>query len=77
MTEARGVYLFDDFDSIGSERGLGNDVGKIHCILSSFLQMVEQGNADTLIVAATNHVTARPRAFSVASMTLSSSTSIS
>jgi len=56
MNQTRGVYLFDEFDSIGSERGLGNDVGEIRRIVNSFLQMVEQDNSDSLIVAATNHV---------------------
>ena len=52
----RGVYLFDEFDSIGSARGLSNDVGEIRRVLNSFLQMVEQDNSDSLIIAATNHV---------------------
>lgn len=56
MNQTRGVYLFDEFDSIGSERGLGNDVGEIRRVVNSFLQMVEQDNSDSLIVAATNHV---------------------
>jgi SpoVK/Ycf46/Vps4 family AAA+-type ATPase len=56
MSETRGVYLFDEFDSIGSERGLGNDVGEIRRVVNAFLQMVEQDNSDSLIVAATNHV---------------------
>lgn len=55
MNQTRGVYLFDEFDSIGSERGLANDVGEIRRVLSSFLQMVEQDHSDSLIVAATNH----------------------
>ena len=25
----RGVYLFDEFDAIGSQRGLSNDVGEV------------------------------------------------
>lgn len=56
MNQTRGVYLFDEFDSIGSERGLSNDVGEIRRIVNSFLQMVEQDDSDSLIVAATNHV---------------------
>lgn len=54
--QTRGVYLFDEFDSIGSERGLGNDVGEIRRVVSSFLQMVEQDNSDSLIIAATNNI---------------------
>ena len=56
MSQTRGVYLFDEFDSIGSERGLGNDVGEIRRVVNAFLQMVEQDNSDSLIIAATNHV---------------------
>lgn len=52
----RGVYLFDEFDSIGSARGLSNDVGEIRRVVNSFLQMVEQDSSDSLIIAATNHV---------------------
>jgi len=55
IEKTRGVYLFDEFDSIGSQRGLGNDVGEIRRVLNSFLQMVEQDNSDSLLIAATNH----------------------
>lgn len=58
----RGVYLFDEFDSIGSERGLGNDVGEIRRVVSSFLMMVEQDHSDSLIVAATNNMSLLDRA---------------
>lgn len=56
LNQSRGVYFFDEFDSIGSERGLGNDVGEIRRVVNSFLQMVEQDNSDSLVIAATNHV---------------------
>lgn len=52
---ARGVYFFDEFDSIGSQRGLANDVGEVRRILNSFLQMIEQDNSHSLIIGATNH----------------------
>lgn len=55
LTQIRGVYLFDEFDAIGSQRGLLNDVGEIRRILNSFLQMIEQDTSDSLILAATNH----------------------
>lgn len=51
----RGVYFFDEFDAIGSQRGLTNDVGEIRRVLNSFLQMIEQDRSHGLIVAATNH----------------------
>ncbi len=55
IAQTRAVYLFDEFDSIGSERGLSNDVGEIRRVVNSFLQMVEQDTSDSLILAATNH----------------------
>lgn len=55
MTEIRGVYFFDEFDAIGSQRSLANDVGEIRRVLNSFLQMIEQDNSNSVIVAATNH----------------------
>ncbi len=56
IQQTRGVYLFDEFDSIGSQRGLSNDVGEIRRVLNSFLQMIEQDDSDSLLIAATNHV---------------------
>jgi len=54
MQKTRGVYLFDEFDAIGSERNAGNDVGEIRRVLNSFLQFLEQDDSDSIIVAATN-----------------------
>ena len=51
----RGVYFFDEFDAIGSERGLANDVGEIRRVLNSFLQMIEQDRSHSMVLAATNH----------------------
>jgi SpoVK/Ycf46/Vps4 family AAA+-type ATPase len=62
LSQTRGVYLFDEFDSIGSARELSNDVGEIRRVLNSFLQMVEQDNSDSLVIAATNHVRMLDRA---------------
>jgi len=55
IQQTRGVYLFDEFDSIGSQRGNANDVGEIRRVLNSFLQMIEQDSSDSLLIAATNH----------------------
>jgi len=55
ISEVRGVYFFDEFDAIGSQRSLANDVGEIRRVLNSFLQMIEQDQSTSLIVAATNH----------------------
>ena len=53
--QTRGVYFFDEFDAIGSQRGLANDVGEIRRVLNSFLQMIEQDRSHSLVIAATNH----------------------
>lgn len=53
--QTRGVYFFDEFDAIGSQRGLSNDVGEARRILNSFLQMIEQDDSHSLIIGATNH----------------------
>jgi len=55
VTDIRGVYFFDEFDAIGSQRGMANDVGEIRRVLNSFLQMIEQDTSNSLIIAATNH----------------------
>jgi len=55
VAEQRGVYFFDEFDAIASERGMSNDVGEIRRVLNSFLQFIEQDESNSLIVAATNH----------------------
>lgn len=56
MNETRGVYLFDEFDAIGGDRALRNDVGEIRRVLNSFLTFLEEDDSDSLIVAATNNV---------------------
>ncbi len=56
MQKTRGVYFFDEFDAIGGNRSLANDVGEIRRVLNSFLQFLEQDDSDSLILAATNHV---------------------
>jgi SpoVK/Ycf46/Vps4 family AAA+-type ATPase len=50
-----GVYLFDEFDAIGGERSLENDVGEMRRVLNSFLQFIEHDSSDSLVVAATNN----------------------
>lgn len=55
MAEQRGVYLFDEFDSIGSDRGSGDDVGEIRRVLNAFLMYIERDASLSLIIAATNH----------------------
>lgn len=55
MQQEHGVYLFDEFDAIGGERSLDNDVGEMRRVLNAFLQFIEQDLSDSLIIAATNN----------------------
>ena len=50
-----GVYLFDEFDAIGADRSLDNEVGEMRRILNSFLQFIESDRSDSIIIAATNN----------------------
>ncbi len=55
ISEVRGVYFFDEFDALGSQRATPNDVGEARRILNSFLQMIEQDDSNSVIICATNH----------------------
>lgn len=55
IREVRGVYFFDEFDALGTQRAVPNDVGEARRILNSFLQMIEQDDSNSIIVCATNH----------------------
>jgi len=55
MERVRAVYLFDEFDSIGTERGSATDVGEMRRVLNSFLMLLESYRGTSLVIAATNH----------------------
>jgi AAA+ superfamily predicted ATPase len=55
INEVNAVYLFDEFDAIGSDRSLDNDVGEMRRILNSFLQYLENDDSHSIIIAATNN----------------------
>ena len=55
IDEVPGVYLFDEFDALGSDRSMDNDVGEMRRILNSFLQYLENEDSFSLIIAATNN----------------------
>ncbi|MEL6115120.1 ATP-binding protein [Photobacterium sp. SP02] len=55
ISQHRGVYLFDEFDTIGSKRSITNDVGEVRRVLNTFLQLLDEHHSDSLIIAATNH----------------------
>ena len=54
MESHRAVYLFDEFDSIGSHRNQGQDIGEIKRVLNSFLINIEKDSSNSIIIAATN-----------------------
>jgi SpoVK/Ycf46/Vps4 family AAA+-type ATPase len=56
VNKRRGVYLFDEFDAVGSRRDATNDVAEMRRVLNSFLQFMEETNStDSLVIAATNY----------------------
>lgn len=55
VSATKGVYFFDEFDAIGSQRNSPNDIGEARRILNSFLQMLEHDHSHSLVLAATNH----------------------
>jgi len=54
ISQETGIYFFDEFDSIGSERTSDNDVREMHRVLNLFLQFIEQDDSESIIIAATN-----------------------
>lgn len=53
---SKGIFLFDEFDAIGTERSKENEVGEMRRVLNSFLQFIEKSNSDSIIIAATNNI---------------------
>ena len=41
IEDVPAVYLFDEFDAIGGQRGKDNEVGEMRRVLNSFLQFIE------------------------------------
>lgn len=60
--KTRGVYFFDEFDALGTQRLSANDVGEMRRVLNSFLQFLEQDTSTSLVLAATNHLEVLDRA---------------
>lgn len=54
MHQFRAVYLFDEFDSIGTTRNVANEVGEIKRVLNGFLLYIEKDDSNSLVIAATN-----------------------
>lgn len=47
--------MFDEFDAIGADRSLDNEVGEMRRVLNAFLQFLENDDSDSIIIAATNN----------------------
>lgn len=62
MPRRPGVYLFDEFDSVGKARGDSQDVGEMNRVVTAFLQLVDADMSGSILVAATNHVALLDRA---------------
>ena len=45
------IYLFDEFDAIGSKRSMDNDVGEMRRVLNSFLQYIEEDDSASIRLA--------------------------
>ncbi|NQY15662.1 MAG: ATP-binding protein [Henriciella sp.] len=56
IRKRNGVYLFDEFDAIGAQRGMENEVGEMRRVLNALLQFIEADESRSLIVAATNNL---------------------
>lgn len=62
IAQMPAIYLFDEFDAIGSQRGMDNEVGEQRRILNTFLQLLERDYSSSIIIAATNNVEALDKA---------------
>jgi SpoVK/Ycf46/Vps4 family AAA+-type ATPase len=56
VARRRAVYLFDEFDALGSDRAATNDIGEARRILNSFLLFLDEAPSESLLIAATNHL---------------------
>jgi SpoVK/Ycf46/Vps4 family AAA+-type ATPase len=51
----RWVVFFDEFDAIGKERDDPHEHGELKRVVNSFLQLLDNFQAPSLVIAATNH----------------------
>ena len=55
MAEQSLVVLFDEFDSVGKKRDDPHEHGELKRVVNNFMQMLDEYDGGTLIMAATNH----------------------
>lgn len=56
------VLFFDEFDTVGKERGDAHETGEIKRVVSSLLMQIDELPSYTVVVAATNHAELLDRA---------------
>lgn len=56
ISNLQSVYLFDEFDAIGTKRDKENEVGEMRRVVNTFLQLLEQDQSQSIIIAATNNI---------------------
>lgn len=54
-SEGRWVLFFDEFDAIGKSRDNISEHGELKRVVNSFLQLLDNFSAPSLVIAATNH----------------------
>lgn len=62
IQESSGVYLFDEFDAIGTDRNMDNEIGEMRRVLNSFLQFIEEYDGNSIVICATNNKSLLDRA---------------
>ncbi len=56
ITNVPAIYFFDEFDTLGTQRGNDNEVGEQRRILNTFLQLLDRGAEESIVLAATNNI---------------------
>ena len=54
-SQGKWIVFFDEFDTIGKNRDDQNEHGELKRSVNTFLQMLDNFNTKTLLIAATNH----------------------
>lgn len=55
IEQGQWVVLFDEFDVIGKHRDDPHEHGEIKRVVNNFMQMLDNYNGESLLIAATNH----------------------
>lgn len=49
------VLLFDEFDALSTDRGLGSDHAELRRVVATVLQLLEQMHGESVLIATSNH----------------------